>query len=160
MQSKGEDLYRRGLYTYRKRTVSHPTVSTFDAPSWEICRVYRARTNTPLQALALLNDTTYAEAARHLAQRILKEAPSNVDDRVRLGFRIVAGRQPNAAEEAILASGAQGYLTNFQGDTAAAEAFTAHGDSPPPADVDRVELAAYTAVASVLLNMDTAITKE
>lgn len=160
VQSKGEDLYRRGLYTYRKRTVSHPTVSTFDAPSWEICRVYRARTNTPLQALALLNDTTYVEASRHLAQRILAEAPGNADDRVRTGFRLVTGRWPSDAEKAILSSGVQDYLADFGNDPGAAEAFIAHGDSPAAETADRVQLAAYTAMASVLLNMDSAITKE
>ncbi len=70
---KGPNLYRRSLYTYRKRTVPHATTSTFDAPSWEICQVKRARTNTPLQALALLNDTTYVEASRKLGERMLRE---------------------------------------------------------------------------------------
>ena len=160
VQSKGEDLYRRGLYTYRKRTVSHPTVSTFDAPSWEVCRVYRARTNTPLQALALLNDTTYVEAARHFAQRVLQEAPASVNDRVRTAFRMVTGRWPNNAETSLLYSGVLGYLDNFHRDPAAAEAFISHGDSGKPNGIDTTELAAYTAMASVLLNMDAAITKE
>ncbi len=159
VQSTGEDLYRRSLYTYRKRTVSHPTVATFDAPSWETCRVYRARTNTPLQELALLNDTTYVEAARGLAERLMKEAPS-LEDRVRLGFKIVTGRMPNPVEEEVLRSGAAGYLENFKADPVAALEFVTAGDSEPAEGIDRMELAAYTAVASVLLNMDTTITKE
>ena len=158
VQSKGEDLYRRGLYTYRKRTVSHPTVSTFDAPSWEMCRAYRARTNTPLQALALLNDVTYVEAARGLARRMLEEALPN--ERIRFGFRSVTGRAPNQAEEEALAEGLRGYREAYAADPAAAEQFTKHGESAAPEHVDRVELAAYTAVAGVLLNMDEAITKE
>lgn len=160
IQGKGEDLYRRSLYTYRKRTVSHPTVSTFDAPSWEICQVYRARTNTPLQALALLNDTTYVEAARNLAARLLKEAGAEVHDRVRLGFRLVTGRMPSPREESILAEGVQQFLANYREDTAAAEQYTAVGESPLPEGAARPELAAYTAMAQVLLNMDAAITKE
>ena len=73
VQDKGENLYRRSLYVYRKRTVPHPAMATFDAPSREICQVKRARTNTPLQALELLNDVTYVEAANHLARRMLTE---------------------------------------------------------------------------------------
>lgn len=159
IQSTGEDLYRRSLYTYRKRTVSHPTVATFDAPSWETCRVYRARTNTPLQALALLNDTTYVEAARALAERLMKEAQS-VDDRVRLGFRLVTGRMPGPVEEDVLRTGAAGYIDTYKADPAAAMELVSAGDSEPAEGLDRMELAAYTAVAGVLLNMDTAITKE
>lgn len=159
IQATGKDLYRRSLYTYRKRTVQHPTVATFDAPSWETCRVYRARTNTPLQALALLNDVTYVEAARGLAQRLLKEAAS-VPERVRLGFRLATGRTPNDVETQVLETGLAGYLENFRSDPAAAIEFTGVGDSEPAEGLDRLELAAYTAMAGVLLNMDATITKE
>jgi hypothetical protein len=157
----GDDLYRRTLYTYRKRTVPHPTVATFDAPSWETCRVMRARTNTPLQALALLNDVTYVEAARHVAERILKEAPAQDRDRVRHGFRLVTGRYPQPNEERILSEGLQGYLKTYQADPAAAEALITQGASPVGvADTEKPVLAAYTAMAGVIMNLDEAITKE
>ena len=97
-QDTGENLHRRSLYTYRKRTVPHPTTSTFDAPTWETCTVKRSHTNTPLQALALLNDETYVEAARGLAQRMMLEGGSDVEGRLRYGFRLATCRQPEPKE--------------------------------------------------------------
>jgi hypothetical protein len=159
--AEGEDLYRRTLYTYRKRTVPHPSVATFDAPAWELCRVQRARTNTPLQALALLNDVTYVEAARNLARRMLVEANGAENERVRYGFRIATGRYPTASEESILTGGLGGYLKTFEADPAAADALIVEGKSPAGVDdTQKVALAAYTAVAGVMLNLDETITKE
>ena len=105
VQSHGEDLYRRSLYTYRKRTVLHPTLSTFDAPSWEVCALKRPSTNTPLQALALLNDVTYAEAARKLAERMVVEGGSTLDDRICYAFQLATARRPTDAELKTLSSG-------------------------------------------------------
>ncbi len=157
----GEDLYRRTLYTYRKRTVPHPSVATFDAPSWELCRVQRARTNTPLQALALLNDVTYVEAARNVAQRMLLEAPAQDAERVRYGFRLVTGRYPTVNEERILVNGLSSYLSTYQANAEAANALLAEGGSPVKVtDDQKTQLAAYTAVAGVILNLDETITKE
>src|SRR6185312_5920985 len=96
-QGHGDDLYRRSLYTYRKRTVPHPSMATFDAPSWEICQVKRARTNTPLQALALLNDVTYMEAARKFAERMLTEGGKTPDARLAFAFRLATSRAPTAS---------------------------------------------------------------
>jgi hypothetical protein len=155
--AEGEDLYRRSLYTYRKRTVSHPTLATFDAPTWELCWIRRTQTNTPMQALALLNDTTYVEAARHLAQRMLTEA---ADGRLAHGFRLATGRVPSEREVAMLADGLNNYIETFRAHPEKGEAFIAHGASPVPDDLDPVELAAYTAVAAVILNLDETITKE
>jgi len=95
VQDKGDKLYRRSLYVYRKRTVPHPAMATFDAPSREICQVKRARTNTPLQALELLNDTTYVEAASHLAQLMIAEGGRSPQERVRYAFRRATSRSPS-----------------------------------------------------------------
>ncbi len=157
---KGEDLYRRTMYTYRKRTVPHPIVTTFDAPSFEICKVMRARTNTPLQALALLNDTTYVEAARNLAQRMMQETSSQEISPLRYGFRLVTGRYPSADEEQLLQTGLDKFTATYKSDTEAAKTFVSNGQSPVPADLDTSALAAYTALASVMLNLDEAITQE
>ena len=159
-RGSGDEIYRRSLYTYRKRTVPHPTMSTFDAPSWEICRVMRSRTNTPLQALALLNDTTYVEAARGLAERMLLEAGPEVEEQLEYGFRLATGRIPTKRELGILKEGYVGYLDVYREEPDAAAELLAHGDSPANADLDRSTLAACTAVATVILNLDETITKE
>ena len=158
--AKGEDLYRRTLYTYRKRTVPHPLTSTFDAPSFEICRAMRARTNTPLQALALLNDVTYVEAARNLAQRMLREANSHDGSPLRFGFRLVTGRYPALDEEQMLQGGLAKFIATYQADADAAKALITNGQSPVPADLDPPTLAAYTTLAGVMLNLDETITEE
>jgi hypothetical protein len=156
----GEDLYRRSLYTYRKRTVPHPLIGTFDAPSFETCRVMRARTNTPLQALALLNDVTYVEAARNLAQRMVREATPPEVSPLRYGVRLALGRNPTADEEQLLQSGLEKFMSTYRSDPEAAKALVTNGQSPVPDDLDKPTLAAYTALASVILNMDETITKE
>ena len=158
VQGTGDDLYRRSLYTYRKRTVPHTTLSTFDAPSFEFCQVRRARTNTPLQSLALLNDTTYVEAARKLAERMLVEAEP--DSRVAYGFRLATGRMPSDREAAILRAGLEGYEQMYRSNEAAAEAMATQGEYPVDDSIDRATLAAYTAVAGVILNLDESITKD
>ena len=116
-QATGDDLHRRSLYTYRKRTVPHPTTSTFDAPTWEYCTAKRSRTNTPLQALALLNDVTYVEAARSIAQRMMLEGGSEVEQRLRYGFRLTMGRQPGPMEIERLKSTYGRYYEAFHDDS-------------------------------------------
>ena len=160
VQSHGEDLYRRSLYIYRKRTVPHPATNTFDAPSFETCQVARARTNTPLQALALLNDVTYLEAARKLAERMLVEGGREDSERLTHGFRLVTGRYPTTVELQILQRGCQRKRSLFAKDPDASEALVSHGESETTADVAASELATYTSMASVLLNLDETITKE
>jgi mono/diheme cytochrome c family protein len=159
-QGHGQDLYRRSLYTYRKRTVPHPSMATFDAPSWEICQVKRARTNTPLQALALLNDVTYMEAARKLAERMLTEGGSSTDSQLTFAFRLSTGRVPDAGELAVLRASLKKYADRFRQSPAAAEQFVSQGEAARNKSLDVVNLAAHTAVASIVLNMDEAISKD
>jgi Protein of unknown function (DUF1553)/Protein of unknown function (DUF1549)/Concanavalin A-like lectin/glucanases superfamily/Planctomycete cytochrome C len=160
VQDKGSNLYRRSLYIYRKRTVPHPVLATFDAPSREVCQVKRPRTNTPLQALALLNDVTYAEAARCLAQLMLTERGHTAAERLTFAFRRATARAPRADELGVLLRGLERYRQSFRADVKAAEHFIRQGDSPVDGRLDPVELAAYTAVAGVILNLDETITKD
>lgn len=158
-QSSGKDLYRRSLYTYRKRTVAHPTTSTFDAPSWEKCQVKRATTNTPLQALALLNDTTYVEAARKFAERILREGGESIDERIEFAILVALARKPTKIEQTTLQQGFEVYLQFYEENLDEATQLLAIGDSNSEA-TETAELAAMTAVASVILNLNTTLTKE
>ncbi len=158
-QGHGDDLYRRSLYIYRKRTVPHPSMATFDAPSWEICQVKRGSTNTPLQALAMLNDVTYVEAARKLAERMLREGGDTPDAQLAFAFRLATGRTPTAAEIGTLHKSLDKYVSKFRQTPASAEELVTHGESPRDQSLDVVELAARTAVASVLLNLDEAVSK-
>jgi hypothetical protein len=160
VQSQGENLYRRSLYTFRKRTVSHPTLNTFDAPSWEVCALKRASTNTPLQALALLNDVTYAEAARKFAERMVTEGGSTLVDRIRFAFRVATARAPTDEEVKTLSDGFSRYLSEFRQNPTSVEKLLKVGESPTTIQHDRVELAAYAILASVMLNIDETIVKE
>ncbi len=156
----GESLYRRSLYTFRKRTVPHATMSTFDAPSFEVCYVRRGRTNTPLQALALLNDTTYVEAARHLAERMIDEGGKSPKKRIAHGFRLATGRYPSERELSVLERGYSGYEAMYVKNPEQSQQYISHGDSKPNGKIDAGKLAAYSTVASVILNLDETITKE
>jgi hypothetical protein len=158
-QAHGDDLYRRSLYIFRKRTVPHPSMATFDAPSWEMCQVRRASTDTPLQALALLNDVTYVEAARKFAERMLTEGGGTADLRITFAFRLATGRSPSADELHVLRSSLEKYTARFRQSPASASDFVSHGESPRNKSLDVVDLAAHTAMASVLLNMDETISK-
>ena len=160
VQDKGPNLYRRTLYVYRKRTVPHPAMSTFDAPSGETCQVKRARTNTPLQALELLNDVTYVEAARQLAARMLTEGGKTSEERLKYAFRRSIARNPTAQELKVALRGLDRYRQSFRADPASAGEWLHHGENPTPANLDPLELAAYTATASVILNLDETITLE
>ena len=153
-QGHGDDLYRRSLYVYRKRTVPHPSMATFDAPSWEFCQVKRAYTDTPLQALALLNDVTYAEAARRFAERVLHEGGNSAEARLTFAFRLATGRTPAAQELERLRSSLEKYQARFHRSPKAAEKLVSHGESPRDKALNVEELAAHTAIASVLLNLD------
>jgi mono/diheme cytochrome c family protein len=160
VQDKGAKLYGRSLYVYRKRTVPYPGMATFDAPSREICQVKRARTNTPLQALELLNDVTYVEAARQLAQLAIEQGGSSPEERITFAFRRALARMPAPRELQILRRGLDRYRKDFEADKEAAMKLIRHGESPPGSAVDPVLLAAYTATASVILNLDETITLE
>ena len=165
IQSQGADLYRRSLYTFWKRQAPPPAMLSFDGPTRETCTVKRARTNTPLQALVLQNDPTYIEAARVLAARLLVECHPDTNERVRLAFRRILGRSPDAKESAALVKLFDGQLTEYRNDRQAALALIGVGESAAPVRprpgtaVDSAELAAWTTVVSAILNLDEAVTK-
>ncbi|MCA9171012.1 MAG: DUF1553 domain-containing protein, partial [Planctomycetales bacterium] len=131
--AQDDNLYRRSLYTFRKRTVSHPTLGTFDAPSWEICQAKRSQTNTPLQALALLNDLTYVETARHLGMRMLAEGGDTLTSRLKYGFTLATLRQPTATEVTKLIAGYNKYLQYFEEQPANVTLYLSQGMSQVPA---------------------------
>jgi hypothetical protein len=158
-QGTGDDLHRRSLYTYWKRSVPHPSMLLFDAPFRETCALRRSRSNTPLQALNLLNDPTYVEAARFLGQRMMKEGGSSLDSRLNHGIRLLLSRQPKPQELAVLRSGYQRALEGFKADPDAVKSFLAVGDAKADATLNATELAAFTSVASTLLNLDEAVSK-
>jgi len=156
----GEDLFRRSMYTFWKRTVPPPAMSTFDAPSRETCIVKRSRTNTPLQALALLNDVTYVEAARKLAERMLNLQEEQPEKRIQFAMRIVLAREPQNEELQIFLKGYERYRKRFQADPQAAMKLLSVGDSRPKKQYDVAEHAAYTVIASLILNLDETINRE
>jgi hypothetical protein len=158
-QSHGADLYRRTMYTFWKRTCPPPSLATLDAPDRETCTVRRSRTNTPLQALVLMNDPTYVEAARKFAERILREGGRSTDERLAFAFRSVQSRPPSEAELAVLRRVLDRQLAVFRGDPEAARKLLAIGESPADGALDAAELAAWAMVASAILNTDEALTK-
>ncbi len=158
-QSHGADLYRRSLYTIVKRTVPYPGLNTFDAPDREKCTARRTITNTPLQALVLMNDPTYVEAARALAQKDLAEAGPTAPERIRYVFRLATDRDPSAQETGILDKLYQREHAHYADAKEAAQKLLTVGESKPDPRFDPAELAAWTLVASAVLNMDESITK-
>ena len=158
-QDKGEALYRRGMYVFWRRSAHYPSFATFDAPSREVCTCLRQRTQTPLQSLVLMNDPAYVEAARGLAQRVLREEPRDAERRLVRAFRHTLGRVPKPDEVAVLHKTYEQQLSNFRDDPGSAKALIQVGESPAPEKVDPGELAALTAVANVLLNLNETITK-
>jgi Protein of unknown function (DUF1553) len=159
VQDHGESLYRRSMYTFWKRTCPPPELQTFDAPEREFCMVRRSVTNTPLQALVLMNDPTYVEASRKLAERILTDVAAVPKDRIRYAYRLVLDRLPTDEELRVLTSLYYEQLAAFRKDTAAATKLLGVGESPRNEKLGVPELAAWTTVASVLLNLDETITK-
>ncbi|MDH3717149.1 MAG: DUF1553 domain-containing protein [Planctomycetota bacterium] len=143
--------HRRSMYTFWKRTSPPPSMIAFDAPTREVCAVQRSRTNTPLQALVLLNDPKYVAAARKLAALAMNEGGATTDDRIRFLFRRATSRQPDASESTILRGRYESALATYQQDTAAAQALVADSTA---------EHAAWTVVASIVLNLDEVITRE
>jgi len=158
-QDHGDALYRRSLYLFWKRTAPPPSMTTFDAPSREQCRARRERTNTPLQALVTMNDPQYFEAARQLGYRMLQEGGSADAERLRYGFRLATARPPTQKESAILAETLASERNHYQANAEAAKKTIAIGESPVPTDVSPTDLAAYTMVANLLLNLDEVVTK-
>jgi hypothetical protein len=158
VQSKGKDLYRRGMYTFWKRTSPPPTMTTFDAPDRETCTVRRSRTNTPLQALVLMNDPTFVEASRKLAERLMNEAKT-IDERIVLAIRLTTSRRPTEREQAVLRKMFEEQLAVFRKDDRAALKLLSVGESKRDEKLDQAELAAWAMIANVVLNLDETLTR-
>lgn len=156
---KGLDQYRRGLYTHWQRTYLHPMLKAFDAPTREECTAQRPISNTPLAALALLNDPSILECARVFAVRIIREGGKDRDERIRWAWRQALSRTPEDREIAALFRLIESSMKQYSADPQAAVRFTSVGLTPRPADINPVDLAAWTAVARVLFNLDEIITR-
>jgi hypothetical protein len=157
-QDHGPSLYRRSLYTFWRRTVGPTTM--FDTSPRQVCTVRLPRTNTPLQALTLMNDVTYVEAARALAERLLVEGRRTPEERIELAFRLATARRPSEVERRFLTQGFQRVLKQYQADPEAARKLVHVGERPPRTDLDVVKLAAYTGLVSVVLNLDEVLSRE
>lgn len=159
-QSSGADLYRRGLYTFWRRTTFYPSFQMFDAPTREFCMVDRPRTNTPLQALVTLNDPVFVEAARVFGQRIMLEGGETVPQKLAFAFRMCVARPPRDKELEVLQKIFTAQLAKYQADNAAALALVSNGGAARPSQLPVAELAAWTAMGNVVLNLDETITRE
>ncbi len=157
--SPGGDQYRRGLYTFWRRTAPYAAFMAFDAPSREVCTERRPRTNTPLQALATLNDKAFVQPAAALARRMMAEAKGDDAARAVHGFRLCLARKPSAAELDLLLHLYRENLAKYRSDPAGAKALATSELPEPPKEMNLAELAAWTVVANVLLNLDETITK-
>ena len=156
---RGEGLYRRSLYTVWKRTAAPPSMLIFDAPNREICTVSRSRTNTPLQALSLLNEVTFVEAARKLGERMLQYEDATVEGKLMYGFRLATGRKPTDKELRVLVSGWREDLAYYQEHPEDVAKLKQYGDSASEA-TSSAELVAYMLSGNVLLNLDECIMRE
>lgn len=159
-QDTGEGLYRRSLYTFWKRAVPPPSMANFDAAGREACTVRESRTNTPVQALDLMNDPAYVEASRALAARMMREGGATPESRVSFAFRLATARRPRAPELAILLDNFHRSLDRFRTDTQAATKLVSKREPSRDSTSDVSDLAAYTSVASLILNLDETVTKE
>ena len=159
-QDHGADLYRRSLYTYWRRTSPPPAMMNFDAAGREACTVRASRTNTPLQALNLMNDVQFLEAARFLAQRMIREGGASAADQLRYGFRLATARYPNEKESGVLAQALAYHRDQYASNPQAAERMLKQGEAPRDAAIPAPEHAAFMTVASMILNLDEVVTKE
>jgi hypothetical protein len=157
--SAGEDRYRRALYTMWRRSSPYPSMATFDAPNREVCTVRRTRTNTPLQALVTLNDPVYIEAAQALARKIVAEGSTDNRDRARYAFRICLSRPPQEEELTRLVKLYEKTLTQLTPFPAQAKSLATEPLGPAPEGANATELAAWTVVGNVLLNLDEMVMK-
>jgi len=158
-QDKGEGLWRRSLYTYWKRTVAPPNMINFDSPTREVCLVRETRTNTPLQALTLMNDIVYVEAARKLAERVFRSSP-NDETRISNAFRLVLDRPPKPAESSAFNKALRQFQSYYASHPDDAQKYLKTGESPRDTTIGQPDLAAWAAVSSLLLNLDETVTKE
>ncbi|MFN0123549.1 MAG: DUF1553 domain-containing protein [Blastocatellia bacterium] len=159
-QDHGDKLYRRSLYTYWKRTIAPPLMANFDAPGRDVCVVRENRTNTPLQALHLMNDVAFVEAARRLAEYALRAGDKTDAGRIAYAFRLATARQPNAREQQILLANLQAQRAALKNDPAEARRLLRVGEKKADAKLNPTELAAFTTLMSLILNLDEVVTKE
>ena len=157
--SQGPDRYRRGLYTFWRRTVPYPSMATFDAPSREICNIRRIRTNTPLQAFVTLNDPVYVEAAQALARRIVRNGGETPEQHAHFALQLCLTRPPESEQIKILMELYESEKAFYETDAVAAQQMATEPLGPLPAGMKKEELAAWTVVSNVLLNLDEVLTK-
>jgi hypothetical protein len=160
VQDTGAALYRRSLYTYWKRTVTPPFMANFDSPNREVCTVYENRTNTPLQALNLMNDVAFLEASRKLAERMMLQGGPSIAARIDYGFELLLSRAPREEERQVLLDSFEAFDAKYRADPKAAEDYLSYGEAARNTRLDAADLAAYTTVASLILNLDESVTKE
>ena len=156
----GEDLYRRSLYTYWKRSVAPPSLAMFDVAERDNPAVAHRRTNTPLQALALMNDVTYLEAARMFAERMLTEGGTTDEDRITYAFRLATAREPNETQFTVLLDQLRGFRERYRTDEEAALKVLSQGEHPRDETLHVSEVAAHAVLASLILNLDQVVTKQ
>jgi len=154
-----EKVHRRSLYTFWKRTAPPPQMAVMDAPSREVCTVRRERTNTPLQALMLMNDPQFVEAARAFAERVIKEGGTTIQEKLVFAFELATARPPDASELIILEENLQKHLHQFESDSEAGMQLIRIGESEADDSIEVVELAAWTMIANLILNLDEVLTK-
>jgi hypothetical protein len=147
------------MYTFWKRTCPPPSLATLDAPDREVCVVRRSRTNTPLQALVLMNDPTYVEASRKLAERMLKEGGATPEDRIAFAFKLATARTPHEKEAAVLKRVHEAQHARFTKDKAAADKLLKVGEAPRDEKLDPIEVASWAMVANAILNLDEVVTR-
>jgi hypothetical protein len=157
IQGHGEDLYRRSMYTFWKRAAAPPGMLLFDAPNREVCTAERSRSNTPVQALALMNDVQYVEAARAVAERIMQHGGNTTEERIAYAGMLIMGRPPSSVEMDALRKQFDAQLSDYRAAPDAALALVQTGESKYPAELDAAELAAWTLVANALLNTDAVV---
>jgi len=157
LQDHGNKLYRRSVYAFFKRTAPPPFMSNFDAPNREQFCTMRERSNTPLQALQLMNDVQHFEAARAFGERMLREGGTNAEDRILFAYKVALSREPRENEQKVLRATLQKFLERYQADPAAAEAVVKNGESEAAPQLDKRELAAYTLLGNLILNLDETI---
>lgn len=158
-QDTGDALYRRSLYSFLKRTAPPPFMSTFDAPNRELSCTVRQRSNTPMQALQLMNDVQYVEAARHFATRMIREGGDSSTDRIRWGWECSTGRLPTNDEQTLVIAMLNDFQKRFRKQPESAKQLTEFGESKTDPAIDPQTLAAYSMVANLILNLDEVITK-
>ncbi len=159
VRDDGAKLYRRSLYTFWKRTSPPPNMTAFDAPKRTSCQVRRSRTNTPLQALVLMDDVQFVEAARKLGERIVREGGETAKEKIRYAFEVVLGRLPSAKEMELMLQEHRSQRARYKDDPSAAKKLIRRGEAPVAEELDPVRLATWTMVGHVLLNLSETITK-